>query len=321
MASAAEGTPEMAVLELGMSAPGEIRTLIGIAEPDVRVWTNVGEAHLEHFPSIDAIATAKAEVLEQSTRDTLLVANAADGRVAARIAGFPGRVRTFAVEAPADVRATAVRDLGIRGMAAVVDTPAGQTSIETPLVGRGNLANVLAALAVGLESGVALDRMVDRARTLAPAGHRGEVRVLASGVTVIDDAYNSNPLAVERALEVLAAEPGFARRIAVLGEMLELGAASSSLHARCGHAAARAGVDLLVTVGGDAARALGAGAVDGGLDRAHVQHVATSADAAPMVAALVRPGDLVLVKGSRGVKLETVVDALAAASGGGEERG
>jgi UDP-N-acetylmuramoyl-tripeptide--D-alanyl-D-alanine ligase len=321
MASAAEGTPEMAVLELGMSAPGEIRTLIGIAEPDVRVWTNVGEAHLEHFSSIDAIADAKAEVLEQATRDTLLVANAADARVASRLSAFPGRVRTFAVDAPADVRAAAVRDLGIRGMAAEVDTPAGRTTIETPLVGRGNLANVLAALTVGLESGVALDRMAERARTLTPAGHRGEVRAFVSGVTVIDDAYNSNPLAVERALEVVAAERGFTRRIAVLGEMLELGAESTVLHARCGRAAARAGIDVLVTVGGDAARALGEGAIAAGLDRAHVRHLATSADAAPVVASLVQQGDLVLVKGSRGVKLELVVDAVAAAGSGDGERG
>jgi UDP-N-acetylmuramoyl-tripeptide--D-alanyl-D-alanine ligase len=315
MASAEDGTPEMAVLELGMSAPGEIRTLIGIAEPDVRVWTNVGEAHLEHFASIDAIADAKAEVLEQATPDTLLVANAADPRVVARSAGFAGRVVTFAVDAAADVRASAVRDLGIRGMAADVSTPSGEARLETPLVGRGNLANVLAGLAVGLESGIALDRMIARARTLAPAGHRGEVRALPSGITVLDDSYNANPSAVERALEVIGAERGFARRVAVLGEMLELGPESAALHARCGRAVARAGVGVLVTVGGESARALGAAAVDAGLAAADVRHAATSDEAAAIVTALVRDGDLILVKGSRGVKLERVVDALA------EERG
>jgi UDP-N-acetylmuramoyl-tripeptide--D-alanyl-D-alanine ligase len=308
------GPPDVAVLELGMSAPGEIRTLIDIAEPEVRVWTNVGEAHLEHFASIDAIADAKAEVLESATRDTLLVANAGDARVAARSAGFAGRVVTFAVEAPADVRATAVRDLGLRGMAADVSTPAGRAALETPLVGRGNLANVLAALAVGLDAGVPLERMIDRARTLAPAGHRGEIRPLTSGVTVLDDAYNANPSAVERALEVIGAERGAARRVAVLGEMLELGSESRALHARCGRAAAAAGVDVLVTVGGDAARALGDAAVDAGLSAEAVRHVATSTEAASLVASLVRPGDLVLVKGSRGIRLERVVEALVAAA-------
>jgi UDP-N-acetylmuramoyl-tripeptide--D-alanyl-D-alanine ligase len=322
LASAGNEGPEVAVLELGMSAPGEIRTLVGIAEPEVRVWTNVGEAHLEHFASLDAIADAKAEIMEgASPENAVLVANAADARVASRAPRFAGRLVTFAVEGPADVSATGVRDLGIRGMAADLATPAGGGRLEVPLVGRGNLANVLAALAVGLESRVPLDAMLARARTLAPAGHRGEVRTLASGVTVIDDAYNANPLAMERALEVVRAEPGAARRVAVLGEMLELGPASSDLHARCGRAAARAGVDVLVTVGGEPARALGAAAADAGLEQAAVHHVASSAEAADLAVALVRRGDLVLVKGSRGVGLERVVDALAAAAGAGPAEG
>ncbi len=183
--------------------------------------------------------------------------------------------------------------------------------IETPLVGRGNLANVLAGLAVGLDAGVPLDAMAARAATLTPPAHRGEVRVLASGVTVIDDAYNANPLAVERALEVLGAATGAGRRVAVLGEMLELGPESAALHARVGRAAARAGVDALVTVGGAPALALGRAAQDAGLAADAVRHAETSDEAAGMVAALVRPGDLVLVKGSRGVRLERVVDRLA----------
>jgi UDP-N-acetylmuramoyl-tripeptide--D-alanyl-D-alanine ligase len=157
---------------------------------------------------------------------------------------------------------------------------------------------------------VPLDAMAARAATLTPPSHRGEVRELASGVTVIDDAYNANPLAVERALDVLGAETGAGRRVAVLGEMLELGAESAALHARVGRAAARAGVAVLVTVGGDPARALGRGAQDAGLAADAVRHAATSDEAADVVAGLVRPGDLVLVKGSRGVRLERVVDRL-----------
>jgi UDP-N-acetylmuramoyl-tripeptide--D-alanyl-D-alanine ligase len=302
--------PEYAVLELGMSAPGEIRTLMGIAEPDVRVWTNVAEAHLEHFPSVEAIADAKAEILEGADASAVLVANAGDSRVMARAARFPGRTVTFDLERPADVSATRVEPRGIRGMAADVTTREGAVRLETPLVGRGNLANVLAGLAVGLEAGVPLEAMAARAATLVPAAHRGEVRALASGVTVIDDAYNANPLAVERALDVLGAEPG-GRRVAVLGEMLELGPESPALHARVGRAAARAGVALLVTVGGAPARALGGGAREAGLAADAVRHADSSDEAAAIVAGLVREGDLVLVKGSRGVRLERVVDRLA----------
>jgi UDP-N-acetylmuramoyl-tripeptide--D-alanyl-D-alanine ligase len=302
--------PDMAVVELGMSAPGEIRTLVEIAEPDVRVWTNVGEAHLEYFASIDAIADAKAEILENAGPDNLLIANGDDARVMSKARGFGGRTITFAIERPADVGASAVRDLGIRGMAASVTTPAGSVNLATPLVGRGNLANVLAGIAVGLDAGIGLDDMAERASTLVPASHRGEVRTLSSGVTLIDDAYNANPPAMARTLDVMRAETGFRRRVAVLGEMLELGPASAVLHAQCGRAVAHAGIDLLITVGKEAARAMGEGAVAAGLARERVQHAETSQEAAALASALVRAGDLVLVKGSRGIGLETVVTEL-----------
>jgi UDP-N-acetylmuramoyl-tripeptide--D-alanyl-D-alanine ligase len=302
--------PAMAVVELGMSAPGEIRTLLGIAEPDVRVWTNVAEAHLEHFPSVEAIADAKAEILEGADADAVLVANGGDTRVMARAARFAGRTVTFDLDRPADVSATNIESRGIHGMAADVATADGTVRLETPLVGRGNLANILAGLAIGLDAGVPLDAMAARAATLTPPAHRGEVRALASGVTVIDDAYNANPLAVERALDVLGAGTA-SRRVAVLGEMLELGPESAALHARVGRAAAGAGIAVLVTVGGAAARALGRGAQDAGLPTDAIHHADTSDEAAEIVAGLARPGDLVLVKGSRGVRLERVVDRLA----------
>ncbi|HEY8550145.1 MAG TPA: UDP-N-acetylmuramoyl-tripeptide--D-alanyl-D-alanine ligase [Vicinamibacterales bacterium] len=306
--------PEMAVLELGMSAPGEIRTLVGLAEPEVRVWTNVAEAHLAQFPSVDAIADAKAEILEGADAGSVLVANAADPLVMARAARFPGRTLTFAVEAPADVSARRVETRGIHGMTADVSTPAGDVRIETPLIGRGNLANVLAALTVGIDAEVPLDRMVERIATLSPASHRGEVRRLASGITIVDDAYNANPLAVTRALEAIGAERPEGRRVAVLGEMLELGEQSGALHERCGRAAAAAGVALLVTVGGEPARAMGAAAAGAGIPSGSVHHAATSEEAGALVERLVQPGDLVLVKGSRGIQLEKVVERLSGGS-------
>ena len=182
-----------------------------------------------------------------------------------------------------------------------------------PLVGRGNLANVLAAMAVGTHLGVALDTM-PRAARLTPARRRGEVRVLAGGVTVIDDSYNSSPAALARSLETLAATPA-TRRVAVLGEMLELGDLALPLHAQCGRAAASAGVALLVTVGGAPARAMAAAAVAAGMDAAGVAHAETSDEAAALIEARLAPGDVVLVKGSRGVRTDVVVDHLAAVRG------
>jgi UDP-N-acetylmuramoyl-tripeptide--D-alanyl-D-alanine ligase len=303
--------PDIAVVELGMNHEGEIRTLVRVAEPDVRVWTNVGEAHVGFFPSVDAIADAKAEILERASPATLLVANADDERIVARAGSFAGRVMTFGIDRDADVRATAVVNRGVDGTAARITTPQGAADVTTPLIGRGNLANVLAATAVALEFDIPLATVAEKAAGLRPASHRGEVIRLTGGVVVIDDSYNANPTATKRALEVLAGTPA-TRRIAVLGEMLELGDHAIDLHAEVGHAAAAAGVDVLVTVGAAPAAALARAAVASGMPRASVQHVATSDEAAQAIAALVDAGDVVLVKGSRGVKTDRVVERLKA---------
>jgi UDP-N-acetylmuramoyl-tripeptide--D-alanyl-D-alanine ligase len=306
--------PEMAVVELGMNHAGEISTLVRVADPDVRVWTNVGEAHLGFFSSLDAIADAKAEIFEGASPSTLLVANADDERIAARVPNFSGRVVTFGIDGHADVRATAVVDRGIEGTRAHVTTPQGEFELTTPLVGRGNLANVLAATAVAADVGVPLPAIAKRASLLKPAAHRGDVIRLTNGVTVIDDSYNANPTATKRALDVLAlAKPS--RRIAVLGEMLELGDHARALHEDVGRAAAGHAIELLVTVGGEAASALADAAIAAGLDRAAVRHFLTSDLAAAAVVDLVRPGDVVLVKGSRGLKTDRVVDRLRAGQG------
>ena len=304
--------PEIAVVELGMNHAGEISTLVRIAEPEVRVWINVGEAHLGFFQSVDAIADAKAEICEGSTPATLLVANADDDRITGRASRFGGRVVTFGIDSDADVRATAVRSRGIDGVDAHVATPRGAFELTTPLIGRANLANVLAATAVAIEFDVPLATIAERAGHLTPASHRGEVLRLSQGVTVIDDSYNANPTATKRALEVLGETPDRSRRVAVLGEMLELGERASALHEEVGRAAAEAKIDVVIAVGGEPARALADAAVAAGIGRANVLYVATSDEAAAAAATRVRRGDLVLVKGSRGVRTDRVVDRLKA---------
>jgi UDP-N-acetylmuramoyl-tripeptide--D-alanyl-D-alanine ligase len=301
--------PEIAVVELGMNHAGEISTLVRVAEPDVRVWTNVGEAHLGFFASLDAIADAKAEILEGADASTVLVANADDERIAARIGSFRGRVVTFGIVRDAGVRASHVVDRGIEGTSARVTTPHGGVDIATPLVGRGNLANILAATAVALELGVPLATVAEKAAQLRPASHRGEVVRLSSGITVVDDSYNANPTATKAALAVLASSHA-SRRVAVLGEMLELGDRAAELHEGIGRAAADAGVDLLLAVGGGPAIALADAAIAAGMPRTNVRHFATSDAAADAAVALVRAGDVVLVKGSRGVKTDRVVERL-----------
>jgi UDP-N-acetylmuramoyl-tripeptide--D-alanyl-D-alanine ligase len=304
--------PEVAVVELGMNHPGEIRALVGIAEPDVRVWTNVGDAHMGFFASADAIADAKAEILEQARPTDVLVANADDPRIAARLGRFGGRVVTFGIDATADVRATSVAVRGLDGTAAHVETPSGPFELETSLLGLGNLSNVLAATAVALQFDVPLDAIAATAATLRPARRRGELLRLPGGVTLVDDSYNSSPSALRRALETLAGASGSARKIAVLGEMLELGEHATALHESCGAAAAGAGLDLLVTIGGAPARSMADAAIAAGMPATSVVHVASSAEAVNVALARVRPGDLVLVKASRGIGADAVVDRLKA---------
>jgi UDP-N-acetylmuramoyl-tripeptide--D-alanyl-D-alanine ligase len=304
--------PDVAVMELGMNHAGEISTLVGIAEPDVRVWTNVGDAHIGFFVSPDAIADAKAEILEQADPATVLVCNADDLRVMSRVRSFAGRLVTFGVSPDATVRATQVEDRGLDGMRAHVVTPAGAIEITTPLLGRGNLSNVLASIAVALQFGVPLDTIAERAPRLRAADRRGAVRRLAGGVTLIDDSYNSSPSALKRALEVIGEDQSGGRRIAVLGEMLELGVHSIALHQECGQLAANAGLALLFTVGSGPARAMADAAVEAGMADASVRYFEKSEAAADVIAAELRDGDVVLVKGSRGIRTDVVADRILA---------
>ena len=304
--------PEVAVVELGMNGPGEISRLVEIAEPELRVWTNVAEVHAASFGSIAEIADAKAEILEGATPDTVIVANAADDLIMTRVSRFRGRVATFGVGAEAEVQATEVEDLGLDGTRAQIRTPVGATAVTTPLLGRGNLANVLAAITVALQLQVPLAGISERVAAVEAPPHRGQIRRLAHGVVVVDDSYNSNPLAVATALEILSQDHRVGRRVAVLGEMLELGARADVLHRATGRAAAAAGVGLLLTVGGDAARALGVAAVEAGMPDASVLHCEESDAAARRLTAMLRPDDVVLVKGSRAVRTDLVVARLEA---------
>ncbi|MCX6545536.1 MAG: UDP-N-acetylmuramoyl-tripeptide--D-alanyl-D-alanine ligase [Acidobacteria bacterium] len=304
--------PDIAVLEMGMNHAGEISLLARLAEPDVRVWTNVADVHAEFFASIEAIADAKAEILEGAGPDTLVIANAADPRVMARVQKSAARVVTFGVDVRADVMATSVVNAGISGTTAQVATPTGKTVLTISLLGRGHLSNALAGIAVALSFGVPLDVVADRASRLTPAPRRGEVWRLGDGIALVDDSYNSNPRALRGMLDVMATEHRFARRVAVLGEMLELGSQGTRWHQECGQAAAQAGIARLVTVGGPAALAMAEAAVEAGLEPAAVTHVATSLDAADVVSGALRPGDLVLVKGSHGVRMDVVADRVRA---------
>ena len=307
--------PEIAVVELGMNHAGEIRTLIGLAEPDVRVWTNVGDAHIGHFGSREMVARAKAEILERASADTVAVLNADDSLVRSHTSEFAGKVITFGIRESADVRARAIVDRGFDGLEASVDTVAGRLSIVSRLAGQAHLMNALAATAVGVHFGVPLSDIASRIAAAQPVPRRGSQIELANGVRLIDDSYNASPAAVTAMLQTMSVTTVSGRRIAVLGEMLELGDAALALHESCGVAAARSGIDWLIAVGGPAADGYVKGALADGFSAERTRRYRDSQSASAPVVDLVRSGDLVLVKGSRGTRTDVIADALKEAGG------
>jgi UDP-N-acetylmuramoyl-tripeptide--D-alanyl-D-alanine ligase len=302
--------PDVAVMELGMNHAGEIRTLVGLAEPEVRVWLNVGDAHLGYFGTREALARAKAEILDAAAPGTVVVAGADDPLVMHHVSAWRGRVVTFGQSPDASVRVTAMADRGFHGTHATVHTPAGSIPIDVALPGRAHLWNALAAMAVALEFGVPLDAIPPRVAAFRPVSRRGTLAPLAGGAALLNDSYNASPAAVQAMLSALGATAVLGRRIAVLGEMLELGDLAAPLHEACGRAAVQAGVAELVAIGGAAADGYAAGARAAGLAPERIHRFADSASAAEPVAALVGPGDLVLVKGSRGIRTDLVADRL-----------
>jgi UDP-N-acetylmuramoyl-tripeptide--D-alanyl-D-alanine ligase len=293
---------EWMVAELGMSHAGELDRLGAIAQPDAALYTVVAPVHLEFFRDIDAIAEAKAELIRHLRPQGTLVLNAADPRVASFGRRFSGRTLRYGVVGASDLWMETYEERGLLGSRFGLRGPLGAIETDCPLAGRHQAENVLAAATLALALGVPDSDLAAAVSTLRPAPRRGEVHVLSDGITVVDDSYNSSPEAARVLLALLAATPG--RRVAVLGEMLELGPASVTFHREVGRQAAGS-ADVVVAVGGTPAAEL-ARAANG----TEVHFAATAVEALDTVRTLIRPGDVVLVKGSRGIGLDLVVDGL-----------
>jgi UDP-N-acetylmuramoyl-tripeptide--D-alanyl-D-alanine ligase len=311
---------EAAVVELGMSHRGELRRLADIAEPEVGVVTRVAPVHLEFFASVDEIALAKRELIEAlAGPDSVAVLNADDPRVARFAEVARGRVLTFGCENAAQFRAEKVQDYGAAGSEFEFVAPGECARLKLALPGRHSVENALAALAAASVWGIGADEAANVLRNIKVGEMRGRLLQFAAGFALINDSYNSNPVALAAMVDLLAhtrphaaAKTGnYRRRILAAGEMLELGPESASLHREAGRYAASQRIDYVIAVQGNAAQ-IANGARDAGLPASQVHFFADSAAAASFVAGLVQPGDLMLVKGSRGVKMERIVEALRA---------
>jgi len=298
------GDTEWMVAEMGMSTPGELGGVSRLGRPDIAIFTNIAPVHLEQLGSVERIVEAKAELLQGLGDDGLVIANADDANVLRIASRHPGRTLSYGLCEAADVRAVELQSVGV-GTRFLLTAPQGQVEIRLPLLGEYNVYNFLAAAACALELRVSPAEVAASVAQISPSKMRGEVYELDGGVTIIDDSYNSNPEAAIKALDA-ARKVVAERHWAVLGSMLELGPDSAEYHAEVGVAAAERGYSLVVGVGEDA-KHLTSAASELGVETLWF------ADREAAMAAVqneLRAGDTVLVKGSRGIGLERIVEGL-----------
>jgi UDP-N-acetylmuramoyl-tripeptide--D-alanyl-D-alanine ligase len=297
---------DVAVVELGMSHAGEISELAKIAQPNVGVVTNVAPVHLEFFNSIADIARAKYELIQSLPINGTAVLNGDDEYVSQFGRDFQGKVVTYGVGPTALVRAENFEARGEQGSAFDVLVDGFRERVSLPLVGKHNVSNALAAVAVGLERGLTLREAVSQLASLAPTDKRGEV-VRFGNITVINDCYNSNPKALAAMVDALAAMPA-RRRIVVAGEMLELGPQGEEMHRAAGRHIAEQKIDFFLGVRG-LAQSMVDSAKQAGI---HAEFVASAVEAGQWLATNTHDGDIILLKASRGVKLEKALEAWTA---------
>ncbi len=289
-----------AVLEMGMNHSGEIRALAEIAKPDIGVVTNVGHAHIEFFDSIEGIALAKRELIEALPETGTAILNADDDRVVKFAEVHHGPTLTYGFHPDARIRAELLSANRFRCLS---------TEFETQLSGRHAISNILAAIAVAQVFGIAPKRLTEAVYSLTPGAMRGE-RLTIDGITIFNDCYNSNPAAARAMIDVLAETPAL-RRIAVLGEMLELGGRTEPLHRNVGRHAAESGMNVLLTVRG-AARFMADEAMRAGMSGDAAYFFEDPEMAGLALKEIAQPGDAVLFKGSRGVHMERALAAFTA---------
>ena len=299
-----------AAIECGMNHLGEIARLAHLADPDVGVVTNVAPVHLEGCGSIEGVAHAKGELFHALRNSGIAVANADDARVLAQARLSGRKLLTFGAAQGSDVRVISARHGGA-GLRVELELLGAQRSLELKLIGLHNAYNAAAAAAAGVALGIDADSILRGLGNATTPGRRMRPVRLSNGALLIDDCYNANPASTRAALLTLTQlVQGKGRALAVLGDMLELGATELELHREVGRFAAELGLSLLVCFG-KRARSLGEGAQQAGLAAEKIHYTEDAAEAVRIVQSAMRPEDVILVKGSRGMKMERVSDALS----------
>jgi UDP-N-acetylmuramoyl-tripeptide--D-alanyl-D-alanine ligase len=296
---------ECAVFEVAMNRPGEIGRLSEVLQPDIGVVLNVNPVHAMQFASIEAIADEKSSLIRGMSDQSMLVYNADDSMLHERLKDRKVKY-TYGLSIKVDLRITDIRMRGVKGGHAVLRADGRQIPVETSLCGIGNLYNIAAAASVALQLQLSGDEIAQGISRLRPYKQRG-ILLERDGIHIYDDTYNSNPRALEMVLNMAGDSPGYARRIAVLGDMLELGKEEEEFHASAGDQVAANDFDLLITVG-PLSKFMAEIAKQKGVE---VYTTENSEEAANQCAELARDGDLIVVKGSRGMQMEKVVSKLS----------
>jgi len=298
------------VLEMGMNVPGEIGRLAQIAEPDVGLVTNIQAVHLEGMGSLERLKEEKGELFRRMRRDGTIVVNQDDPRVVDLGRDYPGQKITFGIEHPADVMAKEIRLHGAQGTSFTLIVEGEALQIRLRLLGRHFIPNALAAMAVACLFGVEVDRAREALENFLPFAMRMEVVPLKGGGTLINDAYNANPHSTGVALETLAEVKGTGRAIAVLGDMLELGSFTSEAHEQIGRKVCDLSIDFLLAMG-DEAPVVVESAIRRGFPMERAKIVESHSEAVSLLMQMIRNGDWVLIKGSRRMAMEKIIERLA----------
>ena len=305
-----DNTPDDAqvvVSEMGMNHKGEIAQMAGWTRPDVGVYTNIGPVHIEFFGTVEKIAEAKRELLENVKRDGFIVINTDNEHVMRISKEFPGKKVSYGVDHDADYRATNIRERGLLGTHFTLKAEGSAREFDLVLPGRHNLENLLAAIATARTLGISWEGVTRGIAAVQPAYHRGIV-IPWHGATIYDDTYNSNPYALARTLELMSQADVKGRRIAVIGDMLELGEKELDFHRDAGKGIPRS-IDVVIGVG-PRSKALLDGARNAGFASGALHHFADAQSAGEFLRDFIKPDDLVLLKASRGIGLDKIVTML-----------
>jgi UDP-N-acetylmuramoyl-tripeptide--D-alanyl-D-alanine ligase len=300
---------DVAILEMGMNAKGEIKKLTRVARPDIGLITNITAAHLEKLHSVEGVAQAKGELFEEMGVHGTVIINDEDPWVKKLGAKFSGRKITFGMQNTSDVRFLHMESRGLDDTELKFAVKGREYKIKVPLPGTHNVMNALSAIAIGVALGIEADEMLDRLKGFHPMAMRFERVQLSNGVCLVNDSYNANPQSMRAAFRTVGAAKRAGRFVAVLGDMLELGEQSAKLHREVGAAAVESGVQILFVIGSFAAEFL-KGARESGMGKEKIHEYQDIEELEKAVEKEIRAGDILLVKGSRAMRMERIVDYL-----------